>query len=126
MSSEPFSTVDMIGAYEPSAFDELPFTRFEPLIQVVHDAIIRSVSLDDGESIISKALCERLESLGALAMAYSAGIVPSDCASACAVKADDYRRRFERAIRSARILIDTDGDGEADLWRSPGVSKLTR
>lgn len=105
-----------------------------PQAAVVYEELLRAVGVDPddpaatigSDDIVSIELMRRLEVLGTLAGAYAAAIAPCGDNEAVEHKAMDYRKRFERAIRGARILIDTDGDGEADLWRSPGVGRLVR
>lgn len=105
-----------------------------PQAAVVYEELLRAVGVDPddpaatigGDDIVSVELMRRLEVLGTLAVAYAAAIAPCGDNEAVERKATDYRKRFERAIRGARILIDTDGDGEADVWRSPGVGQLVR
>lgn len=107
---------------------------FRPQAAVVYEELLRAVGVDpddpasefDGDDIVSTELMRRLEVLGTLAGAYAAAISPCGENARVERKAVDYRKRFERAIRGARVLIDTDGDGEADLWRSPGVGRLVR
>ncbi|MHB1156094.1 MAG: hypothetical protein ACYC26_04565 [Phycisphaerales bacterium] len=92
----------------------------------IHDQLLRAVGIDGDDagseltevSVLSIGLMKRLEALGTLELAYrGAGME---------MKAGEYRRRFAEAMRGARVLIDTDGDGLADVWRMPGVGRLVR
>ncbi|MFA7235869.1 MAG: hypothetical protein WC058_03305 [Phycisphaeraceae bacterium] len=99
-----------------------------PQAAEIHDQLLRAVGIAPGAedanselteaSVLSIGLMKRLEALGTLELAYrGAGLE---------AKAGEYRRRFAEAMRGARVLIDTDGDGLADVWRMPGVGRLVR
>lgn len=107
---------------------------FEPQITQVHAEILTALGIDANDptlpltdaAIVSTALVERIESLGALWRAYEAGVGVSSSSDALASKAEEYRKRYIAAMSSARVLIDIDGDGKADCWRSPAVGHLVR
>jgi hypothetical protein len=107
---------------------------FEPQITVVHEELMRAIGIDpddsgellDESTIVSVTLMRRLECLGTLSRAYAAAVSVTGDSAAISAKASAWRQRFQWALNSAQVLIDTDGDGEADVWRSPGIARLTR
>ncbi len=107
---------------------------FAPQARQVHEQLLRSIGIDADdpqcpltvEAIVSTALMRRLEALGTLAMAYQAATSAAEGEPGWAAKAASYEQRFARAVASARVLIDTDGDGLADAWRSPVAGRLVR
>jgi hypothetical protein len=64
--------------------------------------------------------------LGTLQMIYSAMSAVSGDSAMLSVHADLYRRLYARALRHMAVDLDTNGDGVADLRRSPGVVCLIR
>jgi len=111
----------------PSATDLTVIARtFAAQAQQVHEQLLRAIGIDDANTIVSTGLMQRLEVLGTLAMACRAAAGPFDAGDALAAKAAEYDSRFARALESARILIDTDGDGLADVWRLPAAARLVR
>jgi hypothetical protein len=115
---------------------KLEVRTFQPQAALLHDELLRAVGIDAddpaglGESaIVSVGLMRRLEALGTAARAYAAAVAPvarPDDLDSIRRKAADYHQRFARALIEARVLIDLDGDGRADVWRSPGVARLVR
>ncbi|MBI1370305.1 MAG: hypothetical protein GC162_16850 [Planctomycetes bacterium] len=105
-----------------------------PQAAVVHDELLRAVNIHmddpaeelDEDAIVSVTLMKRLEAIGTLSRAYAGAIALVGDNKEINAKAERYRLRFTRALASAQVLIDTDGDGEADVWRSPGVARLVR
>ena len=65
--------------------------------------------------------------LGTLQMIYSA-IAAAAAADPAQfeVRAELYERLYRRALRQARVDLDTDGDGRANVRRTPGVVALMR
>ena len=108
---------------------------FAPQAKAVHDALLARLGIDVGDqdatltedAIVALGLMSRLETLGTLARVYAAAIVPGGSHNATLQqKADDYRRRFDLACRTAVVLLDLDGDGRADASRDLGVIELHR
>lgn len=107
---------------------------FEPQAALVHEELLRAVGIDvddeaaglGAEAVISVTVMRRLEALATLSRAYAAGVGVSGEQAGIEAKAATYRRAFAKALRGARVLIDTDGDGRADVWRTPGVARLVR
>ena len=64
--------------------------------------------------------------LGTLQMIYSAMAAVAADPAELRVRADLYERLYRRALRSARIEIDTNGDGEADGRRALNMLSLAR
>ena len=101
---------------------------------VVHDALMHLFGLhpDDPEqtltedAVLSVTLAARLETLGTLERIYSAGAALTGDNEMLLLKADHYRRRFAAARERAVVLIDTDGDGFADVRRRLGEAHLLR
>lgn len=112
----------------------LSVRTFEPQVSLVHSEILASLGIDahdpilplSDSAVVSTELIGRIESLGTLWRIFEAGQGVSDRAEAFKAKAEEYRKRYIGALASARVLIDTDGDGVADCWRSPAVGQLTR
>ena len=107
---------------------------FEPQAAEVHDELLRALGIDtddeeaelDESSVLSVGLMRRLEVLGTLAGVYMAAPALVGDNRTVDAKAERYGQRFVRAMGGARVLIDVDGDGRADVWRSPGVGNLQR
>ncbi|MEX2212938.1 MAG: hypothetical protein WD768_02345 [Phycisphaeraceae bacterium] len=108
---------------------------FGPQAKAVHDVLLARLGIDvddpdaslTEDAIVSLGVMARLETLGTLARVYAAAIVPGGEHNAMLKqKADDYRRRFDLACRSAVVLLDLDGDGRADASRDMGVIELHR
>ncbi len=105
----------------------------KPLIQTVHAELLRALGMDpddpdapDQAAILSIDVMRELESLGTLSRAFAAAVVGAGMNGVMIDKARAYQARFAAALRSARVLLDTDGDGKPDVWRMPGVVELTR
>lgn len=107
---------------------------FEPQISMVHAELMSAIGIDvddpdeslDESSVISLTLMKRLEVLGVLAKAYAGAISLVGQNDVVSMKAEKYQRAFHEALCGARVLIDVNGDGYADEWRSPGVARLMR
>lgn len=84
----------------------------------------------DGEapaSILDPTSLRRACALGTLQMIYSALAAAADEDEPhYAIRAELYERLFRRAMRSARVAIDLDADGQADVIRALNVLDLRR
>ncbi len=107
---------------------------FAAQAQHVNGQLLRAIGIEvddpactlNAASVVSTGLMRRLEVLGTLALAYQAAAGPIGGDDEYADRAVGYRTRFNRALESARVLIDTDGDGLADAWRTPAAGSLVR
>lgn len=111
----------------------LEVRTFAPQAELIYRELLHAVGVDpedpaglDESAIVSLDLMRRLETLGVVSRAYQAAIAPVGDDPAIRRKAADYRDRFIRALGEARVLIDLDGDGRPDVWRTPGVARLIR
>jgi hypothetical protein len=105
-----------------------------PQATLVHEELLRAMGIDpddpDAEvnesAIVSVELMRRLEALGTLSRAYTAAVALVGDNSGVHAKATEYTARFRRALAGAQVLIDLDGDGRPDAWRTPGTAQLLR
>lgn len=101
---------------------------------IVHDELLRAIGLDpddprhglDETAVRSVNLMRHLETLGTLALIYGAAAETSAESNVFAGRAALYCRRFQAALASATVLIDTNGDGHPDLRRTPQATRLVR
>ncbi|MCE9590164.1 MAG: hypothetical protein K8S99_06535 [Planctomycetes bacterium] len=107
---------------------------YRPQIQAVHDLLMARLGIDPDdpgsihteESILSVGLMRRMETLATLERVFAAGAAISGENRELWHKAAYFRRRFDDACREARVALDTDGDGVADVIRHLGLIPLTR
>lgn len=107
---------------------------FRPQVELTHAELMRRLSLDpddpaqllDESSVVSVSLVKCLEALGTLKAVFEAGQRLGGDNEHVLAKAGHYARRYEAALRSAAVLIDTDGDGVADVIRHPAAAALRR
>jgi len=105
-----------------------------PQVALVHAEVMRSIGLDgddaavtlDESAVVSVGLMRKIEALGALSRAYAGAVAIVGDQALIEAKAERYRRMFGAALSEAQVLIDTDGDGEADACRLPGVGRMVR
>jgi hypothetical protein len=64
--------------------------------------------------------------LGTLQMIYSGIAAAAADPAKFATRADLYERLYRRALRQAKVDLDTDGDGRANVRRTLGVVNLAR
>lgn len=127
-------TTDPAMAPTPGDNQPLSVRTFAPQAALMHDLLLRMVGIEPDDptgplseaSIISRTVMRRLETLGVLERIYSAAaqIVGED--QALWKKASYYRERFGNACDRALVLLDANGDGIADLRRSPSLIQLHR
>ncbi|MBL1217001.1 MAG: hypothetical protein D8M59_05835 [Planctomycetes bacterium] len=69
----------------------------------------------------------RVEVMGALYLAFAAaGSLTGASNAELAQRAELYRQRYDAARSAARVLIDTNGDGEAEIVRTMNTVKFFR
>lgn len=98
--------------------------------QVLSMAGLRSMGAQGGglseESVRNEAELAHLEALGTLHVLYAMASASSPGVSHLLQRARDYRERFARERARATVLLDSDGDGIADVVRRLGVMRLSR
>jgi hypothetical protein len=111
---------------------------FRPQVGVVHGQILRMLGIEPedpregalGESaVVNPGAVTRLECLGALHLIFAAASAASPGGSAglgYGERAAMYRERFAAERGRVSVLIDTDGDGQPEAMRRPGVGHLVR
>jgi len=127
-------TVEPIGLSAGTALTVLART-FEPQRALIHEQLMQAIGLSPDDpshdlneaDVVSVGLMRRLETLGTLWRVYEAAMSGRGGGNGeMAAYASQYRQMFSDALAGARVLIDTDGDGRANLWRVPAVAKLVR
>lgn len=126
-------TVEPIGLSSGTGLTVLART-FEPQRDVIHEQLMEAIGLSpddpahglDEADVVSVGLMRRLETLGTLWRVYEAAMSGRGGDDEMAAQASRYRQMFADALAGARVLIDTDGDGRANLWRVPAAAKLVR
>jgi hypothetical protein len=100
--------------------------------RVVSDLLAQSVGIVSGSSqaatalILNPQVLRRAATLGTLQMIYNAMAAAAAEPARFSVRADLYERLYRRALRQAQVDIDLDGDGRADVRRSPGLLRMIR
>lgn len=127
---------DLDAAIAPQAGEALVATvrTFAPQAAVVHATLLRELGIDTddalnaltADAIVTESVMAALEALGTLAAVYALAVSVVGDSEAVRAKAAHYRQQFAMRKRGARVLIDTDGDGRADVVRQPGVTTLRR
>ncbi len=113
---------------------EFHISTFRPQIGIVHGQVMRMAGIEPGseglgateDSVLNRAALARVESLGALHLIFAAAGAPGGKESAAAQHAERYRRLFEEERRRARMELDLDGDGKADVTRALTMAWLVR
>lgn len=117
----------------PNASGSLPFIvrTFWPQRMIVSELIAQAAGVviaDDGTTtpaIVNPEALARACALGTLQLIYSALAAVADDARA-GNRAALYERLYRRALRSATVSIDLDGDGVADAHRMLSVLNFQR
>lgn len=105
---------------------------FFPQRQVVTQMLLQAAGVDPSAGADAEGRVVNAESLrrpcvlGTLQMIYNAVAASATEPAKPAARADLYERLYRRAMRSARVEVDTDGDGVADVVRSLGGVQLVR
>jgi hypothetical protein len=105
---------------------------FWPQRRVVSDLLAQAIGLSPGTSeascatILNPQTLRRACVLGTLQMIYSAMAAVADEPAKYSLRADLYERLYRRAMRQAQVDLDLNGDGRADVRRSPGLLRMVR
>ena len=103
---------------------------FWPQRRIVSDVIQQAAGLESGEIAASAILnpheLRRACALGTLQLIYSAMAAASSSPAALNTRTELYERLYRRALRSAKVELDLNGDGKADVVRSLAVLELQR
>ncbi|HEY7117736.1 MAG TPA: hypothetical protein VH475_14200 [Tepidisphaeraceae bacterium] len=100
--------------------------------RVVSDLLSQAVGIIPGTeeavtmSILNPEALKRACVLGTLQMIYSAVAAAADDPAKFSTRADLYERLYRRALVRALVDVDLDGDGRADVRRSPGLVRMFR
>jgi hypothetical protein len=125
---------EQASAVAPPAGTNLGFfvRTFAPQIRAASDALaerLRMLSEAAGvsaEDFTDSAQLRQAAACGALAAVFTAraeGAAPSD---ANWIKAEHYRREYQRLTSRLRLAVDADGDGKAERTRTLGNVTLRR
>jgi hypothetical protein len=105
---------------------------FWPQRRVISELLLQAAGLEPtGSENAPGALVEptvfcRPCALGTLNLIYGALSAAADAPAEFKVRATIYERLYRRALRSTRVQLDLDGDGESDLTRELNVQDLVR
>jgi hypothetical protein len=100
--------------------------------RVVSDLLMHAIGIVPGTaqaataSVLNPEALRRACVLGALQMIYSGVAAAADEPARFSVRAELYERLYRRALLSAQVDVDLDGDGRADARRSPGLVRMVR
>lgn len=103
---------------------------FWPQRRVISELLLQAAGLDPTDdaaaSIVNPQSLTRACALGTLHMIYSALAAAAEEPKNLLVRAELYERLYRRALRSATVEIDSDGDGRGDVTRMLNVLQLQR
>lgn len=113
---------------------DLPFVvrTYWPQRRLVSDLLLQAAGMNPAKVaanpslIINPGSLRRACALGTLQMIYSSLSAPSEDQPAYQVRADLYERLYRRAVYSARLELDLNGDGETDSVRQLNVLRFRR
>lgn len=129
---------DVLGASVPpldAPARTMSVTDFSPQRAIVHRQILSMLGLDatsetahgaDASSVTNPGALRRLETLGTLHLIYAGASAPARGVDRYEQRAALYLERFRRERESVVAMIDTDGDGIAEVVRRPNVHTLGR
>lgn len=80
----------------------------------------------DERQVTNPGALRRLETLGTLHLIYAGASAPSRASDRYAERAELYRQRYQRERESVVAMLDTDGDGIAEVTRRPNAIVLGR
>ena len=125
------SPPDPIGVAAVSGVDFVIRT-FWAQRKVVSDFLSQAVGIVPGTaqaltaSVLNPRALRRAATLGTLQMIYNAMAAAASEPAKFSLRADLYERLYRRALRQAQVDVDLDGDGKADVRRSPGLVRMAR
>jgi len=101
---------------------------FFPQLMIVSELLLQAAGLepDEGDAVLNPTALKRPCTLGALQMIYSALAAAAADPTDFSVRADLYERLYRRALRSATVEVDLDGDGIPESRRTLNVLELRR
>jgi len=103
---------------------------FWPQRQVVAELLLQASGVDPArhtaDAVLNPDALRKPNALGAIQMIYSALAAAAAAPGVYAIRAELYERLYRRALRSARVDLDLDGDGIADVTRALNVLELQR
>jgi hypothetical protein len=103
---------------------------FWPQRRVVSELLLQAAGLDPTDDaaamIVNPQSLKRACTLGTLHMIYSALAAAADNPGNLNARVSLYETLYRRALRSAKVEIDRDGDGRVDCIRALNVLRLER
>ena len=103
---------------------------FWPQRRVMSELLLQAAGVDPtddaAETILNPQSLKRACVLGTLHMIYSALAAAASDPAHLNTRTDLYERLYRRALRSATVEIDSDGDGKANVARALNVLRLQR
>lgn len=104
---------------------------FFPQRQIVTQLLLQAAGIDPStvnaeEAVVHPEVLKRACVLGTLQMIYAALATTVTSPTIYLARADLYRELYQQAMRSARVEVDTDGDGETDVVRRLNEVELVR
>jgi hypothetical protein len=114
----------------PGAGNDLNFfiRTFWPQRQVASELLLQAARIlpENSGQILNPDALRRPCTLGSLQLIYTAMAASADEPAPFLVRADLYQKLYERALRSARLELDLNGDGIADEIRSLNIVQVRR
>jgi hypothetical protein len=127
----PFSDDDAVIPSPVGTASGLSYVvrTFWPQRRIVSELLDRASGIDpesaDAPTVLNPQALKRACTLGTLQMIYNALAAASGAPESYKVRADMYENLYRRAMRSARVELDLNGDGVADCRRDLGVLQIT-
>jgi hypothetical protein len=117
-----------VGTASSQAF---AIRTFYPQRQTVTRLLLQAAGVDPAAvnaeaAVVDSEVMKRACALGTLQMIYSALAASSTSPTIFLARADLYQQLYRQAMRSARVEIDTDGDGSANVVRLLNEVSLVR
>jgi len=104
---------------------------FWPQRRIISELILTAAGLDPGDAasadkILNPSALKRPCTLGTLHLIYSALAAAAEKPADLLVRVALYERLYRRALGAARVELDLNGDGKADVARTLNVLDLQR